>query len=53
MSFLIPDLATAFMLTFARVGTMVMLMPGIGEQLITTARAARPSRSSSRSCCFP
>jgi flagellar biosynthetic protein FliR len=35
MSFLIPDLATAFMLTFARVGTMVMLMPGIGEQLIT------------------
>jgi flagellar biosynthetic protein FliR len=35
MSFLIPNLATAFMLTFARVGTMVMLMPGIGEQLIT------------------
>jgi flagellar biosynthesis protein FliR len=34
MSFLIPDLATAFMLTFARVGTLVMLMPGIGEQLI-------------------
>jgi flagellar biosynthetic protein FliR len=36
MSFLIPDVAIAFMLTFARVGTMVMLMPGIGEQLITT-----------------
>ena len=35
MSFLIPDVAIAFMLTFARVGTMVMLMPGI-EQLITT-----------------
>src|SRR6478735_12669716 len=35
MRFLIPDLATAFMLTFARVGTLVMLMPGIGEQLIT------------------
>jgi flagellar biosynthetic protein FliR len=35
MSFLIPEFATAFMLTFARVGTMVMLMPGIGEQLIT------------------
>jgi flagellar biosynthetic protein FliR len=35
MSFLIPDLATAYMLTFARVGTLVMLMPGIGEQLIT------------------
>jgi flagellar biosynthetic protein FliR len=31
----IPEIATAFMLTFARVGTMVMLMPGIGEQLIT------------------
>jgi flagellar biosynthetic protein FliR len=38
MSFLVPDVAIAFMLTFARVGTMVMLMPGIGEQLIT-ARA--------------
>ncbi len=35
MSFAIPDFATAFMLTFARVGTMVMLMPGIGEQLIS------------------
>lgn len=35
MRFLIPDLATAFMLTFARVGTLVMLMPGIGEQLVT------------------
>jgi flagellar biosynthetic protein FliR len=35
MSFAIPDLATAFMLTFARVGAMVMLMPGIGEQLIS------------------
>ena len=34
MSFLIPELATAFMLTFARVGTLVMLMPGIGEQMI-------------------
>jgi flagellar biosynthetic protein FliR len=30
ISFL-PILAAAFMLTFARVGTMVMLMPGIGE----------------------
>ena len=29
-----PELATAFMLTFARVGTLVMLMPGVGEQLI-------------------
>jgi flagellar biosynthesis protein FliR len=34
MTFVIPDLAVAFMLTFARVGTLVMLMPGIGEQMI-------------------
>ena len=34
MNFLIPEMATAFMLTFARVGTLVMLMPGIGEQMI-------------------
>lgn len=27
----IPALAAAFLLTFARVGTMVMLMPGVGE----------------------
>ncbi|HKS84027.1 MAG TPA: flagellar biosynthetic protein FliR [Pseudolabrys sp.] len=31
ISFL-PALAAAFMLTFARVGAMVMLLPGIGEQ---------------------
>lgn len=30
VSFL-PTLAAAFLLTFARVGTMVMLMPGVGE----------------------
>jgi len=30
ISFL-PALATAFMLTFSRVGAMVMLMPGVGE----------------------
>lgn len=35
MTFVIPELAVAFMLTFARVGTLVMLMPGIGEQLIS------------------
>src|SRR5215212_3233765 len=34
MNVLIPEIATAFMLTFARVGTLVMLMPGIGEQMI-------------------
>jgi hypothetical protein len=27
MTFAIPELATAFMLTFARVGTLVMLLP--------------------------
>ena len=30
----LPELATAFMLTFARVGTLVMLMPGLGERLV-------------------
>ena len=34
MTLLIPELAMAFMLTFARVGTLVMLLPGIGEQMI-------------------
>jgi flagellar biosynthetic protein FliR len=31
VSFL-PVLAAAFLLTFARIGTMVMLLPGVGEQ---------------------
>lgn len=35
MSIPIPLIATAFMLTFARVGTLVMLLPGIGEQLVS------------------
>ncbi len=30
ISFL-PALAAAFLLTFARIGTMVMLLPGLGE----------------------
>jgi len=38
MNLMIPEIAAAFILTFARVGTLVMLMPGIGEQLIN-ARA--------------
>lgn len=29
---ILPDLAIAFMLVFARVGTLVMLMPGVGER---------------------
>ena len=35
MNLLLPEVAAAFMLTFARVGTLVMLMPGIGEQLVS------------------
>src|SRR6185437_7686435 len=31
---LLPALAAAFMLVFARVGAMVMLMPGLGEENI-------------------
>ena len=33
LSFL-PALAAAFMLMFARIGTMVMLMPALGERAI-------------------
>ncbi len=35
ISFL-PGLATAFLLAFARIGTMVMLMPGVGEMNISS-----------------
>jgi len=35
MNLLLPEVAAAFLLTFARVGTLVMLMPGIGEQLVS------------------
>jgi flagellar biosynthetic protein FliR len=34
MTVAIPDLATLFVLTFARVGTLVMLLPGVGERLV-------------------
>jgi flagellar biosynthesis protein FliR len=33
---LLPDFAAAFILVFARVGTLVMLMPGIGDRTIPT-----------------
>lgn len=33
---LAPEWATAFMLTFARVGVLVMLLPGIGERMMPT-----------------
>jgi flagellar biosynthesis protein FliR len=29
-----PALASAYLLTFARVGTLIMLMPGVGEQTV-------------------
>ena len=47
---LLPALAAAFMLAFARVGAMVMLLPGLGEtsiptrvKLLVAARAIRQS----------
>ncbi|WP_342361536.1 flagellar biosynthetic protein FliR [Terrarubrum flagellatum] len=33
---LLPEWATAFMLTFARVGVLVMLLPGLGERAMPT-----------------
>ena len=35
MNLLLPSIAAAFLLTFARIGTLVMLMPGVGEQLVS------------------
>ncbi|GJE25904.1 flagellar biosynthetic protein FliR [Methylobacterium organophilum] len=35
MNLLLPGIAAAYLLTFARVGTLIMLMPGIGEQLVS------------------
>ena len=35
MNLLLPGVAAAFLLTFARVGTLVMLMPGVGEQTVS------------------
>ena len=35
MNLLLPGIASAFLITFARVGTLVMLMPGLGEQLVS------------------
>jgi flagellar biosynthetic protein FliR len=35
LSFL-PGRAAAFLLVFARTGTMLMLLPGLGEQNIST-----------------
>lgn len=35
MNLLLPGIAAAFLLTFARVGTLLMLMPGIGESFVS------------------
>ncbi|WP_430913114.1 flagellar biosynthetic protein FliR [Methylobacterium sp. sgz302541] len=35
MNLLLPGIAAAYLLTFARVGTLIMLMPGLGEQLVS------------------
>jgi flagellar biosynthesis protein FliR len=35
MNLLLPGLASAYLITFARVGTLIMLMPGIGEQTVS------------------
>ncbi|AWN37450.1 flagellar biosynthetic protein FliR [Methylobacterium radiodurans] len=35
MNLLLPGIAAAYLLTFARVGTLIMLMPGIGENTIS------------------
>ena len=35
MNLLLPGIASAYLLTFARVGTLIMLMPGLGEQMVS------------------
>ncbi len=35
MNLLLPGVASAFLLVFARVGTLIMLMPGVGEQTVS------------------
>jgi len=35
MNLLLPGIAAPFLLTFARVGTLIMLMPGFGENLVS------------------
>ncbi|GJD37090.1 flagellar biosynthetic protein FliR [Methylobacterium aerolatum] len=34
MNLLLPGMASAYLLVFARVGTLIMLMPGVGEQTV-------------------
>ena len=35
MNLLLPGIASAYLITFARVGTLIMLMPGVGEQTVS------------------
>lgn len=35
MNLLLPAIASAYLITFARVGTLIMLMPGVGEQTVS------------------
>ncbi len=35
MNLLLPGVASAYLLVFARVGTLIMLMPGVGEQTVS------------------
>ena len=35
MNLLLPGIAAAYLLAFARVGTLIMLMPGVGEQMVS------------------
>ncbi|MDP4003492.1 flagellar biosynthetic protein FliR [Methylobacterium sp. NEAU K] len=35
MNLLLPGVASAYLITFARVGTLIMLMPGVGEQMVS------------------
>ena len=35
MNLLLPGIAAAYLLTFARIGTLLMLLPGLGEQSVS------------------
>ena len=54
MNLLLPGIASAYLIAFARVGTLIMLMPGIGEQAVSPrlrlAFACSPRWRCSRPC---
>ncbi|MCJ2049110.1 flagellar biosynthetic protein FliR [Methylobacterium sp. J-070] len=35
MNLLLPGIASAYLIVFARIGTLIMLMPGVGEQMVS------------------